>query len=223
MPKQLWIIANWKSHKNIQEALEWVNLVGPKLERRDNIKVVVCPSFVCLEEVKRAVLVGNYPILVGSQDLSPFSEGPYTGEESAVELTGIADLAILGHSERRQNFGETDTTVAKKVKQALTASIQPLVCIQGPDTPIPVDCKLVAFEPVEAIGSGHPDTPEDAAQVAAQVKKGHSDLEVLYGGSVTSKNSQSFMKEESLSGLLIGGASLDAKEFVKIVESAYGL
>src|SRR3989344_2839368 len=142
LDKNIWIIANWKSNKTIAEALDWVSQVGPKLPQRDNFKVVVCPTFVCLEEVKKTILVGNFPLLVGSQDLSPYDAGAYTGEEAASILKQFVDLSILGHSERRQNFGETDEMVVQKVKQAIDHQITPLVCVQNESTPIPENCKL---------------------------------------------------------------------------------
>lgn len=219
-PKTIWVIANWKSNKTIEEALNWISLVGPRLSRQSNVKVAVCPTFVALEEIKKAVATGNFPILVGSQDLSPFPVGAYTGEEPAGLLKGIVDLAILGHSERRHNFGETDEMIAQKVTQATSNSITPLVCVQGEDTPVPEGCKLVAFEPLEAIGSGHPDTPEDAARVAKAFKdKYGDDLAVLYGGSVKPDNCVEFVKEDSISGVLIGGASLDPEAFVQIINN----
>lgn len=217
--KNIWIIANWKSNKNISEALDWVSKVGSGLPKRDNIKVVVCPTFVCLEEVRKAILVGNFPLLVGSQDLSPFDSGAYTGEEAAKILKDFVDLAILGHSERRQNFAETDQMVARKVKQALDNNIISLVCVQNESTPVPEGAKLIAYEPVFAIGTGNPDTPQNANNAALKLKQKYGeDLEVLYGGSVTSRNVKSFINQENIAGVLIGGASLDAQEFLRIVE-----
>lgn len=221
--KNLWIIANWKSNETIQEALSWISVVGPKIEKRENLKVVVCPTFTAIEEVKKAILVGNFPLLVGAQDLSPFEEGPYTGEETASILKQFVDLAILGHSERRQNFGETDEMVAKKVKQALDHQIIPLVCVQGVETPVPEGAKLLAYEPIFAIGSGHPDSPEDADNVAKVFKQKHEEIEVLYGGSVTSLDVKAFLQKDNLSGVLVGGASLNPEEFIKIVEQAYAV
>lgn len=217
--KNLWIVANWKSNETIQEALSWISVVGAKLEKRENIKVVVCPTFTSIEEVKKAVLVGNLPIMVGSQDLSPFDEGAYTGEEAASILKQFVELSILGHSERRRNFGETDQQVAEKAKQALDNQIIPLVCVQGADTPVPEGVKLVAYEPIFAIGTGHPDTPENADEVAKNLKQKYGeDLEVLYGGSVTSSNIKGFVSKENLSGVLVGKASLDPEEFVKMIQ-----
>lgn len=220
--KNTWIIANWKSHKTIVEALDWVDQVGPKLEKRENVKVAVCPPFSDIEEVKKAVMVGNYPLMVGSQDLSPFDLGAYTGEEAAAILQQLVELAILGHSERRQNFGESDQMVEEKVQQALKCQIIPLVCLQSSQTPVPKNCQLVAFEPIFAIGTGEPDTPENAARVAKELKQKYgADLEVLYGGSVNAENIKNFFDQENLSGVLVGGASLEPEEFIKIVTAAY--
>ncbi len=217
--KNIWIIANWKSNKNVAEALDWVSKVGPGLPKRDNLKVVVCPTFSVLSEVKKAVLVGNYPLMVGSQDLSPYRQGPYTGEEPGQLLKEFVDLSILGHSERRQNFKETDDLVAKKVEQALQNNIIPLICVQGSNTPVPQACKLTAYEPIFAIGTGNPDTPENANQIAGSLKEKYGqDLGVLYGGSVTSQNIREFILQENISGVLIGKSSLDAGEFIKTVK-----
>lgn len=216
--KNLWIIANWKANKTLPEALVWVDSVGPKLHLNDDIKVVVCPDFLALEEVGKKIKVGNFPILVGAQDLSPFTEGPYTGEEPARALSGFVSVAILGHSERRQGFGETDKMVAEKTDQALKYGIFPLVCVQDKTTPVPEGAKLVAYEPVFAIGSGNPDTPENAESVAKAIKEKNPKPEVLYGGSVTSQNCKAYIKQDNISGLLIGTASLDPEEFLKIVE-----
>lgn len=217
--KNIWVIANWKSNKNIKEALEWLDVVGPKIPRKENLKVVVCPPFTDIEEVKKNVLVSNYPIMVGAQDLSPFESGPYTGEESARILAELVDLAVLGHSERRQNFGETDETVAKKTLEAQKQQIIPLVCVQDEKTPLPEGIKIVAYEPFFAIGSGHPDTPQNANEVALKLKERNDSLEILYGGSITSKNSSVFLKQDNLNGLLVGQASLDPEEFIKIIQT----
>ena len=185
MNKTLWIIANWKSNKTISEALDWISKVGPQVPKTDNLKVVVCPTFVCLEEVKKAIQVGNFPIMVGSQDLSPFSEGAYTGEEAAKILKDVIELSILGHSERRKNFGETDEMVSQKVKQALDNQITPLVCVQDENTPVPDGCNLIAYEPIWAIsstpGTKGADSSEDANRIAGIFKAKYPNLEVIYG------------------------------------------
>lgn len=226
--KNIWIIANWKSNKTIAEALDWISNVGPKLPKRDSesssgqgLKVVVCPTFSCLSEVAKAVKVGNFPMMVGAQDLSPYDMGAYTGEEAASLLKDLVSLSILGHSERRQNFKEDDEMIAKKVEQAKNKGIVPLVCVQGSDTPIPSGCNLVAYEPIFAIGTGKPDVPENANFVASELKaKYRVTLEVLYGGSVTSQNAKSFIMQPNISGFLIGKASLDPEEFLKIMKAS---
>lgn len=210
--KNIWIIANWKSNKTIAEALDWVSKVGPQVPQKDNLKIVICPTFSTLSEIKKAA--SGFPMVLGAQDLSPFGAGAYTGEEAASLLKDLIDLVILGHSERKKNFNETDEIVAKKVRESLENNIIPLVCVQDENTPVPEGCKLIAYEPIFAIGSGHPDTPENASNVALSF----AGLEVLYGGSVTSENVKEFVIQENISGVLVGNASLDAEEFLKIIK-----
>jgi len=221
--KTIWIIANWKSNKTVAEALDWVSQVGPNIPKNESVRVVVCPPFSCLSEVKKAITVNNFPIMVGSQDLSSFGVGAYTGEEPAALLKDLVEVSIIGHSERRQNFLEGDEIVTKKAAQAIQNNIIPLVCVQGADTPVPEDCKLVAYEPVFAIGTGSPDTPENANQVANLLKEKYgAEIAVIYGGSVTSTNVKGFIEQESIEGVLVGNASLDADEFSKIIKSLEG-
>lgn len=219
--KTIWIIANWKSNMTISEGLDWISKVGPNISQQDNLKVVVCPTFSCLSEIKKTIQVNSFPIMVGAQNLSPFGIGAYTGEESAALLKDLVDLSILGHSERRENFGEDDGTVVNKVKQSLDNNIIPLICVQGKTTPVPDGCKLVAYEPVFAIGTGTPDTPENANEAAEFLKKDHEDLQVLYGGSVDAGNVASFLAQVNISGVLVGKASLDAEEFIRIVNESH--
>lgn len=230
--KNLWIIANWKSNKSVAEALEWVSIVGPNIEKKENLKVVVCPTFTALPEVKKAVLAGSYPLLAGAQDLSPFGEGAYTGEEPASVLKQFVELAILGHSERRYNFAESDELVEKKVKQANEAGITSLVCVQGKDTPVPSGCQMIAYEPIDAISTGLTNTPgigqasdpSHADNIAKYFKdKNKSNLQVIYGGSVTGENAKSFLIQNHIDGVLVGNASLDANEFLKIISAAYAI
>lgn len=220
MDGMTWIVANWKANKTIAEALDWIAQVGPHLPKSEKLKMVLCPTFSTLSEVKKAITVGNFPLMVGAQDLSAFDAGPYTGEEPAQLLNQLIDLAILGHSERRQNFGENDEMVVKKVKQALENNITPLVCVQNEETSVPNGCKLVAYEPIWAIGSGNPDTSHNANEVAKKLKEVYGeDLKVLYGGSVNAENVKSYLAQEDISGVLVGNASLSSGEFLKICKT----
>ncbi len=171
MNKNMWIIANWKSNKTIAEALDWLNIVGPKLQNSESLKVVVCPTFSCLAELKKEIQTHNYPIILGSQDISPFGIGAYTGEEPGEILKDLITVSIIGHSERRENFAETDEMVSQKFDKAKETGIEGVVCIQGVETPIPEGCKITAYEPIFAIGTGTPDTPENAQKVAEQLYK----------------------------------------------------
>jgi triosephosphate isomerase (TIM) len=217
--KEIWIIANWKSNLSLSESLDWINKVGPKVNKGSNLRVVVCPRFSALSEISHEVLVNNYPLLVGSQDLSPFDVGSFTGEEPASLIKEVAKISIIGHSERRKNFGETDEMIEEKIKKARSARIEPVLCIQDETTPIPSSVEIVAYEPVFAIGTGIPDTPENAEKVASAVKEGRENLKILYGGSVTSENCKSFISQENINGLLIGKSSLNPYEFLKIIEN----
>ncbi len=217
--KKLWLVANWKSNKTLSESLDWINKVGPELNKREDLQVVVCPRLSALSELKKEIQTNNYPIILGSQNLSPFNEGSYTGEEPAKLLKELVDMSIIGHSERREKLGETDESLVQKVEQARGNGIESIFCIQNTETPIPQGVKIIAYEPVFAIGTGTPDTPENAQEVARELKIKMPELSVLYGGSVTSQNCKSFTEMNSISGLLIGKASLDPQEFINIVNS----
>lgn len=221
--KDIWIIANWKSNKTIQESIEWVDALGPKIEHRPNIKVVVCPTLAAVSEVRKAVQVGHYPLLVGVQNISPFGVGAYTGEQPAELLKGLVDVTLLGHSERRQNFQEDDEMIESKVSQAVAADITPVVCVPGKDTPVPSGVSVIAYEPIFAIGSGTPDTPENANEVATVLKEKYDGVQVLYGGSVKPDNVKAFLSQESIDGVLVGGASLDPETFLELVQATYSL
>lgn len=221
--KNIWIIANWKSNKSIAEALDWVSKVGPQILKVDNLKVVVCPTFSAISEVRKAISAGGFSLKVGSQDLSPFGIGAYTGEEPAALLSQFVELSILGHSERRKNFEEDDEQISQKVTQAVENNITPLVCVQEEQTPVPPNCRLVTYEPVFAIGTGNPDMPENVDRIAASLKRINGrKIEVCYGGSVDSTNVKQFIVKEHISGVLVGSASLDAEEFIKIVKECVG-
>ncbi|MBM4402439.1 MAG: triosephosphate isomerase [Candidatus Cloacimonetes bacterium] len=249
--EKLTFIANWKLHKTLDEASFWLQefdeSIDPKVLQEK--EVVVCPSFVLTPFLRQAVLINPdlRALKLGAQNVSFFEQGPFTGEVSAKQLRGLVDYCIVGHSERRKYFGETDEQVTKKVELCLKYEITPLVCVSEPkqietmkqfnnETTRPPtrhwrtadggpvkqwsNGLVVAFEPLFAIGSGQPDTPENAQKMALAIK--HilgQNTKVIYGGSVDSKNAGEFLTMPDISGLLIGNGSLEAKEFAKIINS----
>lgn len=219
---KVFIIANWKSNKTSQQAKEWFGQLTIDPLRREasnlqlnNKEIVICPPFTLLPILKEKA--GQLGVKLGSQDISPFEQGAYTGEVNGEQIKEFADYVIIGHSERREDFGENDEDLSKKVDMAIKYNLIPLFCIQGKETSIPSAVKVVAYEPVFAIGSGKPDTPESANEVASYVKKEGKAEVVLYGGSVTAQNVKNFTSMEHINGVLVGEASLSPVEFSKIV------
>lgn len=221
--KKLFIVANWKSNKLSNETQAWFTAFKEAQLFVDSSEkeAIVCPPFQLLHQAKELITTHQLQVSLGAQDVSPFEHGAYTGEVNAAQIKEFAEYTIIGHSERRSNFSETDDMLAKKVTQALASGLQPIFCIQNAQTAIPEGVKIVAYEPVEAIGTGQPDTPEDAAAVAQSVKQAHPGVQaVLYGGSVTPENVNGFTKEQSIDGVLVGGASLDAEKFVQMIKNS---
>jgi len=228
-----YIVANWKSNKTIPEANVWLQGISnikfqmsrpeddqPLAEDNQEKEVIACPPFTLLAEMKRKIDELQLPLKLGAQDISPFEQGAYTGEIAATQIKEFADYVIVGHSERRQNFGETDELLAKKVEQAIKAGLTVVYCVQGNDTLIPEGVEIVAYEPVFAIGSGTPDTPENAEAVALSIKQTRNIPVVLYGGSVTPENINSFITQQSIDGVLVGGASLAHDSFMSLMQNA---
>lgn len=219
---KLFIVANLKSNKNEAEAKNWLESFK-KLNENPQFflqkEIIVCPSFTLLSLFSYFFKENNLPVKIGAQNVSPFSEGAYTGEVNARQIKDFGDYVLIGHSERRNNFNEEDELLSKKVELSLRAGLKPIFLVQGNETLIPQGVEIIAYEPVFAIGSGNPDTPENANSVANFIKtKGN--YQVLYGGSVTPQNIKSFTEKESLNGVLVGGASLDPDEFIKIIQNA---
>lgn len=220
--KKLFIIANWKSNKTTEEANDWLQqLANSGLQRDENKVAIVCAPFTLLPLLKSYSDEVTLPVSFGSEDVSPFEEGAFTGEVSAHEVREFAEYAIIGHSERRNLLKEDDELLAKKVAMAVENNLTPIFCVQDENTPIPKDVTLVAYEPIAAIGSGHPDTPENAERVVKAIKEKNPQVQyVLYGGSVTPDNINTFTQSPSIDGALIGGASLDAQKFIQLVQNA---
>lgn len=219
--KTLFIVGNWKSYKTTEEATQWLQEFSAYNLQLLNKTVVVCPPFTLLSLVSEFIKEKQLSIFVGSQDVSPFPQGAFTGGVNAEQIKEFTTYAIIGHSERRRFFGETDEMLAKKVEQADLAAVTPVYCVQKREDVVPKSVKIVGYEPASAIGSGIPDTPENAQAVASFVKEHNPWVtHVLYGGSVTPENVATFTNESNLDGVLVGGASLDAKKFFDIAQNA---
>lgn len=222
--KNLFIAGNWKSNKTTAESQLWVKgiagLLGDVHENLSNVPVVVCAPFPCLPVIKYALNAAGVPLLVGAQNVSKFDEGAYTGEVSAKMVKEVADWVIIGHSERRKYFNETDEDLALKVQKAQAAGVKVIFCVPDDKTPVPSSVDVVAYEPVWAIGTGKTDSPENANAVVSSIKSKTGAKTVLYGGSVTGENVASFVVQPSIDGVLPGGASLDPGKFSLLVHAA---
>lgn len=218
--KNLLIVANWKSNMSSDEATKWLQELKIMNQDLSEKEVIVCPPFSLLNILNSYFLTHNSVFKLGAQDVSPFPKGAYTGEIAAEQLKEFVTYAIIGHSERRKYFHEDDQMLANKVDIALENGITPIYCIQDAQTPIPEKVTIAAYEPVFAIGTGQPDTPESANGVAREVKERTKVKMVLYGGSVTGENVRSFTETESIDGVLVGSASLHSDSFTHIIQNA---
>src|SRR6516164_11418987 len=237
--------------KTLAETSAFFFTFNPLVANFHHCDIVIAPAFTAIPLAVEATRGTN--IAISAQDVFCEKEGAFTGEVSAPMLAEAGcRYTIIGHSERRQFFGETDESVAKKTKAALASGLIPIVCVGetltaresgqthqvcmgqflgglGALTPEEFSRMLIAYEPIWAIGTGRTATPEMAADVhrflrhcaAAKFSPAQaSDLRILYGGSVKPDNIRGLMAEEELDGVLVGGASLDAKSFATIVEAS---
>ncbi|MYB35589.1 MAG: triose-phosphate isomerase [Gammaproteobacteria bacterium] len=249
MRKKL-IVGNWKMNGRRAMANELCSTIMHEMQNFKNIDVTLCPPFILLDEVRK--MTADSECMLGAQDLDMHNDGAYTGQVSAGMLKDAGcEWVIIGHSERRTLFGETNLTVGKKAKQALDHGLKPIVCVgetegerkAGQETSIVqgqlqsvideigIDsCKdmTIAYEPVWAIGTGLTATPEEAQTMHAFIRE-QLDLQhdetakacrILYGGSMKQDNAGSLLGCPDIDGGLIGGASLNAGEFLGICRSA---
>ena len=241
------IAGNWKMNKTPDEARELVNALKP-LVKDASVDVVVCPPFVCIPAVAEAVKGSN--IKVGAQNVHFEKSGAFTAEVSVDMLNALGvEYVIVGHSERRQYFGETDEVVNKRALAALAGNITPIICVGelkseresgithavvekqtrlvlANMTNEQVEKCVIAYEPVWAIGTGLTATKEDAEEVIGFIRSIVKDMygeataeaiRIQYGGSMNPKNASELMSMPDIDGGLIGGASLKAEDFSKVV------
>jgi triosephosphate isomerase len=266
------IAGNWKMNTTVAEAVELVremhggihaaphteSIVCPVgiclsdleagLDVIPNVAKVICPPFISLATVKE--IIKGSSIKLGAQNLFFEEKGAYTGEISPLMLAELCEFVIIGHSERRQYFNETNEVVNKKIKVALKVGLKPILCVgekleeneAGRTKQViaeqlrfslanvdSIDDLTVAYEPVWAIGTGRAATGEQAngtigfiRQSLAQLYTEAADqkMRILYGGSVTADNVAEFMKQPEIDGALVGGASLKADQFLSITKQA---
>lgn len=218
------VIANWKCQKTQEDVINWFDEFS-KLASRNTwdsnmVEVIICPTFIHLLLAKQQIHKHSLPVLLGAQDVSPFSLGSFTGEIAASQLSELVTYVIIGHSERRQYFQEDTTILDQKVYQAHKSGIMPIFCIQDKNTNIPAFVNITAYEPIAAIGTGNPENPRIASEIALHVKKKAHIQTIIYGGSVKAENAHSFIEAKGISGVLIGGVSLAANSFLEIIHAA---
>ncbi|MFH1709653.1 MAG: triose-phosphate isomerase [bacterium] len=242
------IAGNWKMYKTILESTSTAIDLKAKVSEISDREIIVCPVFTSLKFVCDALINSN--IKVGAQDLFWEEKGAFTGELSAGQIKdcGCA-YVVIGHSERRQFFHETNETVGKKTLAALKAGLTPIVCVgellaeresgrtftviekqirEGLSCLSKEQAKIIviAYEPVWAIGTGKVATPAQAEDVHIYIRKTFANMfgqetadavRILYGGSVKPENISFLMAQKNIDGALVGGASLDAESFAKII------
>lgn len=224
--KKLYIVGNWKSNKTESETISWFQRLMINDLRFTNKEIIVCPSFTMLPILKSLIINHKSSIKLGAQDISPFEDGPYTGEVNGKQIKEFADYVIIGHSERRSHFGEEEGMVNKKLEMGFKYGLIPILCVSDTTQLQTINHEpitnnlIVAYEPLFAIGTGSPDTPENADSIAFTIKKELGNVLALYGGSVKETNVNSFTSKSNIDGILVGGASLDPKEFVNIIHNA---
>lgn len=211
------IIANHKSNKTWDELEKWLETIGPQANLCSGT-IIVCPTMAFLSEASQKVKEAGWKIKIGSQNISQFETGAYTGEVAASQISNQVGFTILGHSERRRYFGETEAVVAEKFQMAQKSKIESIFCVQDENTPIPEGVKIVAYEPIFAIGTGKTDTPENAKAISAKIKQRGAYI-VLYGGSVDHENVNGFLEKGIIDGALVATASLESESFSEILKS----
>jgi len=210
-----YFITNWKTNKNIVEAKEWIEIFIKKYTNKNNVKIIICPSYPFIYFLKeKTVHLKN--VFIASQDLSVYEEGSYTGEVTAKNLKGLVNFSIIGHSERRKNFNDTDEVLFKKIALARKYGIEPIYCIRDESDPIPDDVKIIAYEPIYAIGTGMNEPADKVIEMKKKLKIDQNKV-FIYGGSVNEKNAIDYLKIDGINGFLVGKVSLDPEKFAALI------
>jgi triosephosphate isomerase len=240
------IAGNWKMNTTLEEAKSLVRAILNEMDGIEGMEIVLCPPFISLVAIKE--LLRGTSVELGAQNMYFEDKGAYTGEISPLMLADLCDFVILGHSERRQYFFETDEIVNKKVKKAFEIGLKPIMCVgeslkdnetgktehvitnqvrAGLAGVSPTGQLIIAYEPIWAIGTGKAATGKQANATISLIRNIVAGLwnretaeaiRVLYGGSVTGNNIAEFIAEPDVDGALVGGASLKASDFVSILK-----
>ncbi len=229
------VAGNWKMAKTEAETVDFCTALKERLRGLAGVDVAVCPPFTSLAAAVRTL--ADTEIAVAAQNVHWEDEGAFTGEVSAPMLRELGVYgAVVGHSERRQLFGETDETVARRSAHALAAGLSVIACVgelaeerERGETEAVLrrqlsvleahDNLVIAYEPVWAIGTGKTASPEQAQEAHALIRS-LVDVPVLYGGSVKPENAEALLGEPDVDGALVGGASLDVESFAAICDAA---
>ncbi|MFH2118690.1 MAG: triose-phosphate isomerase [Candidatus Paceibacterota bacterium] len=223
------IIGNWKANKSLAQAQTWLETVSISSNRLDlsNITPILAPAFSLLDSMRPVTTELNWQL--AAQDLSPFPAGSYTGAISAINLKSLSvSYVLVGHSERRQYFKETSQEVATKAELALEAGITPIVCVSNLtlaeqasafDVSLAKRC-IIAYEPLEAIGTGNEASLGSVKEFKNKVKLLFGEVPFLYGGSVDELNVGEYLLVTD--GALVGTASLKAEQFINLLKTAQG-
>lgn len=234
------VIANWKMNTTLADASVLATLVKNRLHNESRADVVLCPPYIWLQEVASILEVSAPHIYLGAQNCFAGEFGPYTGEVSAAMLKDLCSYCIVGHSERREHFHESSELVSEKVQVVLQNNMTPILCVgekqksenSFESVRVMLEQSLegvgkdelpkivIVYEPVWAISTNAGDavaTGDYANEICAKIKEIVGDeTGVLYGGSVTPENAHEFAGQGSIDGVLVGGASLKANDFVEI-------
>ena len=208
------IVANWKCNPTtLKEAESLLDSIEKGIKNIKNAEVVICPPFVYLPVLKTT----------GTQDVFWGDSGVYTGHVSPLMLKNMGvKYVIIGHSERRKHCHETNEMIFKKIQAVLVQGLKPILCIDKiSQLPATLNKEvIVAYEPLFAIGTGKPCSPERAKKMRLAIELAIGGANpILYGGSVNSQNAHNYVCQAGFQGLLVGGASLKPKEFIDIVKN----
>lgn len=226
-----YVIGNWKSQQNLTESLVWLDhLHSLRPTFNQETKVILCLPFTDIASFNEKLSTLNLPIHTGAQNVSHLPSGKHTGEITADMLRELVTHCLVGHSERRRDFHETCEEVALKSKHLLDSGVTPIVCLDLPyfdeqvrelfEHDVDVSRCIFVFEPISAIGTGHPIDPDFANQVAHQISfLIDNQAPILYGGSVTADNAPEFVHENRIDGVLVGTDSLNPTLFSNIISS----